>query len=1402
MDPSPLKRQSLTTAPIPLFPKMPKKRSNPALATAYQQDSLLDGFMEPVAPAQTPGQSSLAETLQTCYTNILDLEKKNQHHNVILNQAIFRLGQQVKQVISAIAEEEANQNGPPVIPDCFEITLGPNGELPPELRTRELRSDHYRLLLAQRHRAIQRTLVLAYLNNLELLDAYYDFVLYLLRGGGTSADGGVLARAKLLNSIFLGYQVLQVYKISRRLWIYGIINLLENMKNIIQVVLVLPPLFQDLAQAKGSAKQARANIASLDNELCANFVLHCFLLLSTLVEMNNNLTIEIDQDPGACDDAAEDIAKVHQTVLLIADFQNWWYEKIADLLRMLIALYPSTSIDWESLAEYWYLKAISGSSGHGKIYYHLATVQQPTPEKNTPWADQNVNDVSLESLFYLGKSVFARDCFVPTGHYLRLVLDQMLSNLRVLSYGLYESALLHLTCGNGTVLVDKNKVTAADNILNWELIILLYIRISRALLLNNFNSAPELVRLVSTFSRTFGSIDFIAGEDFPAFNEYSNLTGTPSATTPINSVNPVASAASPAFLDPSENERIWNPQGYAHQAIRVSFFEKDTSIGLPGAPKLVLIEKPLIKLLNFWFNKSGNLASINLWQLVGFGVLNFKNLFSILFELPVALRERQERKELKRSRKQGSESEVPESASSTMPQFSTAELELLSDDPYPLAEEMSTLKWYESLQYVNKSSLELLFRMLRKFLNCPFKSVLTPHVIVWLYFLVAVGKAARKNPLCAPVVIGLIFRRFFPWESLVNYLNFWTNEARECFDFDRLQDGFSIMEGADRSQFMFKHNLILQIQDLYSLGHEGYLNHFNENETLIEVWKLWGLLWFDTVCEKKSYLNARYAGWTGKDVLADYINRNEELLYILKPDLNLQDNMQRSHNTNNNYFRDLFSEGDGCDRTNHRINKELYECESHFARVQAVKNGTFNPSDPPPEKNDRRLFNSVEKERIKRILLLAIYIAQALPEIGLRVTDRGFKVDTSSVSQDPTANQMVFDFTTDSRLAGLAESISVGNIASEIDAPFDPKLFFRLKANYEFLMKQPQKKSRFADSEDDDRSMANLEYSKVEAGLSNRMHTDVDMDSSLIDETDSLMNYDLARKAFGVDSHLDADEPMSSSVLEPDHLISPNIGAMKVLPFDLVLATPKLDGVTVPYVSFVGNISQDIDSSISYFTFDTNSWLKNCGKIYKIFKHCTLDDKVGLKLRIALPLVVYQELRSLRKLGDSFLSDSATRCVITIKNLYNDHMTYFKQRYEGQASTMLSNHLLLLKPDGKITMNLHDSCEIRDQNLTFKAIDESILGSVSNSAKYVRQNYLMALKEKYGGELDLDSYLEFDNGAKRINGQDLNNFKFNVLISDTRPLRLKSRLVNVNAYQCKWLFYNLEKINLDGACLD
>lgn len=186
-----------------------------------------------------------------------------------------------------------------------------------------------------------------YHNNLSLLNNYYDFL--------------VTALKPLSNQSHLrtGKNIVEIYKLPRRMWVYGVVGFLEVLKNIMSI-------FQD-------------------HEICLYFISYCFSTIS-------NLT-----DP-------------------ILEMEGWWSEKLGDLSRMAIALYASKFIDWKISAESWYSTLMRTLYGHGKIYYHMCTVQQD----------------NLDALVNIGKSVICRDPFVPTQHYLRLVVENICTQRNIL----------------------------------------------------------------------------------------------------------------------------------------------------------------------------------------------------------------------------------------------------------------------------------------------------------------------------------------------------------------------------------------------------------------------------------------------------------------------------------------------------------------------------------------------------------------------------------------------------------------------------------------------------------------------------------------------------------------------------------------------------------------------------------------------------------------------------------------------------------------------------------------------------------------------------------------------------------------------------------------------------------
>lgn len=502
-----------------------------------------------------------------------------------------------------------------------------------------------------------------YHHNITLLDNYSDFLVTALKPSSNQTH------------FKTGKNIVDLYKIPRRMWVYGIVGYLEVLKNIMGI-------FQD-------------------HEICSCFILHCFNIVS-------NLT-----DPAL-------------------EMEGWWLEKLGDLSRMAIALYSLKFIDWKTSAEYWYSAAMKTLYGHGKVYYHMCTVQQD----------------NLDALVNIGKSVVCRDPFVPTQQYLRLVVENICTQRNVLSllelpiidFIKIHKVLLSIFSRSGTNS-GASAITAASNA-------------------PGYNLDPQLqygINLVTRYGLTFGS-------DSTGYNFFTRELYTQSGITPIN--------------DPSHP--------YFH----------------PGKPILHSTEK-----FNFWFNKGSLFALANINHLIGFG--DAKNPFAKVFLLPEALRERKDKKDRKRK----SIDKTGETA------------------PCGSASDSASPDWFYSLQQINKSVLELSMRILNHYLIGP-KQASTSHVIVWLYFLIAVGEATKKFPESQPM-FDWLFKKLFPWESFINYLNNVLGVVRSS---EKLRTRCAEYTKID------------------------YLKHFSENETLPEVWKCWGTLWFDAIVEKGDYVDLEASG--------------------------------------------------------------------------------------------------------------------------------------------------------------------------------------------------------------------------------------------------------------------------------------------------------------------------------------------------------------------------------------------------------------------------------------------------------------------------------------------------------------------------------------------------------------
>ncbi|AMD23012.1 HHR243Wp [Eremothecium sinecaudum] len=485
-----------------------------------------------------------------------------------------------------------------------------------------------------------KNLWVIYKLNAELIDNYFMFITTALLPTQPEAD------------LLIGQEIIEVYRIERRLWVYGTITFLDVLKN-----------FSDF----------------MDPEVCCQFIIYVFISISNMIG---------DIPPK---------------------FRVIWLERLGDLSRMAIALYPTGFVDWKLSAEYWYHEALKFNFGHGKLYYHMSTVQQNT----------------LAAFVNLGKSVFCHDTFIPSQQYMQLVIANI-----------YQRAFAERKGGyyRNSQLVE-------------------YLKHTEVMLLPSFLGNTELQHVVLAFFE----------------HKFGVNTGT-------------------------------------------NFFD----------PKLIFVQDG--ERLKHFFRYAPLYAESHILQLVGFG--DPKNPFALLFGLPKFLKEKKGRKEKRKSKPtESNQSDVPieDYVVTDVAQFfeSIASTRVA----YSFPEDVNI--WRESLNYINLTSMQCSMFVLRKFLNGPFLTAL-PHLLPWIYFLVAVGLRLSEieNEEVQKFWVTFI-RHIFPWDTIVTFLNvllFYMNSHRQS----------NPMVDEYMSRF-------------YDMPLLDILNHFCEDEELPEVWNCWGTLWFDTI---------------------------------------------------------------------------------------------------------------------------------------------------------------------------------------------------------------------------------------------------------------------------------------------------------------------------------------------------------------------------------------------------------------------------------------------------------------------------------------------------------------------------------------------------------------------------
>ncbi|RLV93213.1 SMG-like protein 1 [Spathaspora sp. JA1] len=1016
-----------------------------------------------------------------------------------------------------------------------------------------------------------------YHNNINLLDNYYDFLVTSLKPSSNQTQ------------FKTGKNIVELYKIPRRMWVYGIVGFLEVLKNIMGI-------FQD-------------------HEICSCFISYCFNIIS-------NLT-----DP-------------------ILEMEGWWSEKLGDLSRMAIALYASKFIDWKISAEYWYSIAMKTLYGHGKIYYHMCTVQQD----------------NLDALVNIGKSVICRDPFVPTQHYLRLVVENICTQRNILSlleFPIIDFIKIHKVLLSIYTTRNSDTTNSANNNNNNNS--------------NNSNNGEILdsqvqygIDLVTRYGLTFGS-------DSNGYNFFTREMYTPSGATDSN-----VHSQHPYLQQQVSQQPLAQLQAQHHQPSASNTIEK----------------------MNFWFNKGSLFAIANINHLIGFG--DAKNPFAKLFELPEALKERKDKKDRKKKSRNSSATQIEDvntaganggEGSATTGGGSGSGSGGGVDGQSITASDLSVDDWFYCLQFINKSVLELSVRILNHYLVGP-KQASTGHVIVWLYFLISIGEATKKYPTARPMFQWLL-RKLFPWESLLNYLNsllsFVKNNPKLCA--------------------MYTNYLQL-----------NYIQHFNENEFLPEVWKCWGTLWFDFVAEKADYAFLDEAGVK-----------------------------------NSNLF-------------------DLPVCG-----IYPIVNSNGGATGANFDQRSRNQMENDNDERIIRIILLARTLADEY-EFGLVRTSEEFKFDMNMYESRDMASHDSHNYIyieefmlSDGRFVqnGFVQPISMENLTTEtnnnLTSSQKDELWFGGFDSHLYDDENIEIGEEIIDDEDEEEEED--EDEEIE-GDDEGEEEDEDYQSSRQPNQES-------SNPFSQYQHQQSSQQQQQQ--SRDYYQDSFIGT----PTDPMSLGDMIHGPEDGDIE--GNFGGKIDTNITYITLDTNIWLKHCGRIFKCVRNGVF--------KVSIPLIVFQELRALRKSAEATIADAATRSVIIVRELY------------------FTGEILPLRFDGTIASDINETTEFENNSNWRSNVDETILNSVyENDAigKRLMTGLNLRLAGRQTSQELYSSRLNrrgsgmgvYDSQSPMVlNSKMAKSFKYCILITDDRNMRLRAKTIGLTSFQSKWLFSQLETV-FPRLCID
>lgn len=645
--------------------------------------------------------------------------------------------------------------------------------------------------------------------------------------------------------------------------------------------------------------------------------------------------------------------------------------------------------------------------------------------------------------------------------------------------------------------------------------------------------------------------------------------------------------------------------------------------------------------IHFWFSRGPSFAVANINHLIGFG--DSRNPFAKLFRLPEALRERKVKKDRKRKPTNMLYNDNSTAGANNMG-GEIPDMQLI------LSSELDPQEWFYSLHYVNKSVLELSFRILNFYLIGP-KQASTAHVIVWLYFLIAVGLAMEESPNSKPLFLWL-FRKLFPWNSFLNYLN----------------SVLMIIRQSERLTKICRSRLSNQIN----------IDDFNSNETLSEVWKCWGTVWFDFIAPKADYTNFEEAGVKNIDIF------------------------------------ELPTSG-------------------ILSSLETSMGGS------------RRAKSTIEnEERIVRIFLLARHLADNF-EFGLVRTKDGFRFDEQAYF---TTDDIVRD-TNGEDVYSYLEIFLLG------DNRFLQHNFLQ-RILPDFLVRSNEREHVALELDDAWFNVHGIQEQPLPLYASEPVHEDehdfLDYAPSDLEDEELELGVDFQDVGQGQRYQQSANAYYPPREQGTDYGLYPE---SYNAPYNL---SPDHDEV-IP-----GDLGDGVDTKVTYITLDTNMWLKHCGRILK----CVQDGVI----KVLVPLIVFQELRSLRRANEVTIVDAATRAVIIIRVLY----------YAGD--------LLPLRFDGTIASDINETMEFENNSTWRTTVDDTILNSI-NEHDHLGKKLLKGVNQPIG----------ILPNRQLLSRRSSKSVKYCILVTDDRNMNLKAKTIGLSCFSSKWLFAQLEA-NFTDRCID